>query len=204
MAGLNLPNSLEGEKRDTSSAGSQEGTITEIYSHKVYESNGAFGEGQQNVNVEGNITINVYLYRNRILIFFSPPNRIAAIDEYAELKKELSRMSRKSSNAAGKLEEGTVDQDDFNLSNFLHGMSNDSTEAGHQPKHLGVVWKNLTVEVNILDFYIYFFSLVTLTPFYRVSARMLIQSLQLSVVLSKTSNFGNYSDLAQRKVPKLS
>lgn len=64
MAGLNLPNSLEGEKRDTSSAGSREGTITEIYSHKVYESNGAFGEGQQNVNVEGNITINVYLYQN--------------------------------------------------------------------------------------------------------------------------------------------
>ncbi|KAG2234181.1 hypothetical protein INT48_005981 [Thamnidium elegans] len=122
MAGLNLPNSLKVERGDTSSEKSQEGTITDVYSHKVYESNGAFGEGQQNVNVE------------------------AAIDEFTELKKELSRMSRRSSNVTGKLEEGTADQDDFNLSNFLHGMSNDSTEAGHQPKHLGVVWKNLTVE----------------------------------------------------------
>lgn len=155
MAGLNLPNSLEGEKRDTYSTRSQ-GTISEVYSHK-YENNGAFGEGQQNVNVEGNITINVHLYRNLILTPPPAPNNTAAIDEYTELKKELSRMSRRSSNVPGKLEEGTADQDDFNLSNFLHGMSNDSTEAGHQPKHLGVVWKNLTVEVNILVISIFVF-----------------------------------------------
>lgn len=73
---------------------------------------------------------------------------IAAIDEYYDLKKELSHISRKSSKISGKLEEGTADQDDFNLSDFLHGMSNDQRQAGHQPKHLGVIWKNLSVEVN--------------------------------------------------------
>lgn len=45
------------------------------------------------------------------------------------------------------------EEDDFNLSEFLHGMSNDQQQAGHEPKHLGVVWKNLTVEVIYhLDF----------------------------------------------------
>jgi hypothetical protein len=71
------------------------------------------------------------------------------MDEYEDLKKELSRISRRSSVPSNKLEEGIATEDEFNLSDFLHGMSNDSKEAGHQLKHLGVIWKNLSVEVTI-------------------------------------------------------
>jgi hypothetical protein len=73
---------------------------------------------------------------------------IAAIDEFHELKKELSHISRRSSVNPGKAEEGAANEEDFNLSDFLHGMSNDQKEAGHRLKHLGVVWKNLSVEVT--------------------------------------------------------
>ncbi|KAI8142003.1 ABC-2 type transporter-domain-containing protein [Fennellomyces sp. T-0311] len=69
----------------------------------------------------------------------------AAIGEYRELKRELSRISRQSTNAA-KLEEGAAVQEEFNLDDFLHGMRSDAEQAGHTPKHLGLVWKNLTVK----------------------------------------------------------
>ncbi|KAG2224961.1 hypothetical protein INT45_000082 [Circinella minor] len=69
----------------------------------------------------------------------------AAIGEYHEVKRELSRISRQSTHAS-KVEEGVVVQEEFNLDDFLHGMSNDAERAGHIPKHLGVVWKNLTVK----------------------------------------------------------
>lgn len=73
---------------------------------------------------------------------------LAAIDEYKELKKELSRISRQSTtNRESKLEEGVADQDEFNLDEFLHGMSNDARAAGSTPKHLGLIWKDLRVEV---------------------------------------------------------
>lgn len=72
----------------------------------------------------------------------------AAEQEYSDLKKVLSHLSRISTRQSEKkLEEGVNEENDFNLSDFLHGMSNDQQEAGHEPKHLGVVWKNLTVEV---------------------------------------------------------
>lgn len=73
------------------------------------------------------------------------------MNEYEDLKRELSHISRRSSipaNKLEKLEEGEAVADEFNLSDFLHGMSNDSKEAGHQPKHLGVIWKSLSVEVK--------------------------------------------------------
>ena len=76
---------------------------------------------------------------------------IAAIGEYQELKRELSKISRKSTYAS-KIEEGAVEQEEFNLDDFLHGMNNQSSEAGLVPKHLGLIWKNLTVEVCILFF----------------------------------------------------
>ncbi|KAI9319048.1 ABC-2 type transporter-domain-containing protein [Dichotomocladium elegans] len=67
----------------------------------------------------------------------------AAIGEYNELKRELSRISRQASND-GNLEAGAVEE--FDLDDFLNGMSTDSQKAGHKPKHLGLIWKDLTVE----------------------------------------------------------
>ncbi|KAG0194498.1 hypothetical protein DFQ28_010582 [Apophysomyces sp. BC1034] len=67
----------------------------------------------------------------------------AAMTEFQELKRELSRVSRKSTQA-GKLEEGV--QEEFDLTDFLQGLSRDELEAGQTRKHLGVVWKNLSVE----------------------------------------------------------
>ncbi|KAI8971933.1 ABC-2 type transporter-domain-containing protein [Mycotypha africana] len=68
------------------------------------------------------------------------------MDEFHELQKKLSHISRRSSVGPSKVEEGNVLEDEFNLSNFLHGMSHSQREAGHQLKHLGVVWRNLSVE----------------------------------------------------------
>lgn len=53
--------------------------------------------------------------------------------------------------APEKLEQGEASENDFNLSNFLHGMSDDRREAGHQLKHLGVIWKDLSVEVCVTE-----------------------------------------------------
>ncbi|KAI7904279.1 ABC-2 type transporter-domain-containing protein [Cokeromyces recurvatus] len=83
--------------------------------------NDTFGESEANqVNIEG------------------------AKNEYQMLKKELSRISRKSS--PSKIEEGKADADEFNLDEFLHGMSRKHNENGSKPKQLGVSWKNLRVE----------------------------------------------------------
>ncbi|KAL0081666.1 ABC-2 type transporter-domain-containing protein [Phycomyces blakesleeanus] len=68
-----------------------------------------------------------------------------AIDEYETLKRELTTLSRKATNSS-KLEEGNAPADDFNLDDFLHGVSSDSSKAGHTKKHIGVSWKNLTVK----------------------------------------------------------
>lgn len=70
----------------------------------------------------------------------------AAIDEYESLKRELSKASRKLTGDS-KLEEGGALQDDFNLDEYLHGMRDDLQQAGSKPKHLGVIWKNLVVQV---------------------------------------------------------
>ncbi|KAI7867468.1 ABC-2 type transporter-domain-containing protein [Mucor mucedo] len=110
------------DKKILVSDSQDEGMVAEAAPREVYVSTGGFGEGKEEINIE------------------------AALDEYYDLKQELSHISRKSSRVSGKLEEGTADQDDFNLSDFLHGMSNDQRQAGHQPKHLGVIWKNLSVE----------------------------------------------------------
>ncbi|KAI9265133.1 ABC-2 type transporter-domain-containing protein [Phascolomyces articulosus] len=73
----------------------------------------------------------------------------AAIEEYHEMKRELSRISRHSNvnqdlEKAG--EEGRVAEEEFDLDQFLQGLSYEDKEAGKKPKHLGLVWKDLEVE----------------------------------------------------------
>lgn len=68
-----------------------------------------------------------------------------AKNEYEELRKELSRKSHRTS--ASKAEEGKADEDDFDLSEFLHGMHSEEEKNGHKRKNLGVSWKDLRVEV---------------------------------------------------------
>lgn len=70
--------------------------------------------------------------------------KLAAKGEYGELKRELSRISRKSV-TEGKLEEGNTEE--FDLDEFLSGLHNDQTSAGHHIKNLGLIWKDLTVMV---------------------------------------------------------
>ncbi|KAI8062097.1 ABC-2 type transporter-domain-containing protein [Gongronella butleri] len=69
-----------------------------------------------------------------------------ALEEYQQLKKELSRLSRQSSTHASKLEEGEIAGEDFDLDTFMHSMRTAQNDAGHTLKHLGVSWRNLTVK----------------------------------------------------------
>ncbi|KAI9013955.1 ABC-2 type transporter-domain-containing protein [Phycomyces nitens] len=68
-----------------------------------------------------------------------------AIGEYKSLKAKLSLIGRKHASIK-KLEEGPIISDDFNLDEFLKGVSSGSSEAGHTKKHIGVVWKDITVK----------------------------------------------------------
>ncbi|RCH78955.1 hypothetical protein CU098_000798, partial [Rhizopus stolonifer] len=70
----------------------------------------------------------------------------AAVAEYHALESELSRKSWISAVSVDELEKAEVKTEEFSLSDFLHGMSNDQKQAGLHLKHLGVVWKHLTVE----------------------------------------------------------
>lgn len=69
---------------------------------------------------------------------------IGAVEEYEEVQRELSRISRAQTNE-NDAEKGAVEE--FNLTEFLSGMSSEAQQSGVKPKHLGVIWKNLTVEV---------------------------------------------------------
>lgn len=142
-------------KASSISESQEEGTITDEGRYpnsgygNVFVGNGDFGEIERDdINVEGKVLSwsNPIWERTCITVYFL--YIIAAIDEFHELQKELSHISRRSSGMAPeKLEQGEASENDFNLSNFLHGMSDDRREAGHQLKHLGVIWKDLTVEV---------------------------------------------------------
>ncbi|KAI7851923.1 ABC-2 type transporter-domain-containing protein [Circinella umbellata] len=73
----------------------------------------------------------------------------AAIEEYHDMKRELSRISRFSGGnqhieKAG--EEGRVAEEEFDLDQFLQGLSYKDVQAGKKPKHLGLIWKDLEVE----------------------------------------------------------
>ncbi|GAA5814667.1 hypothetical protein MFLAVUS_008166 [Mucor flavus] len=64
--------------------------------------------------------------------------------EYEDLRRELSRRSQRTSHS--KAEEGQADSEDFNLDEFLHGISRKQDDGGHKKKHIGVSWRNLHVE----------------------------------------------------------
>ncbi|CAO3658990.1 hypothetical protein G6F70_000758 [Rhizopus microsporus] len=114
----NLP-SYGGHQRELDQA-SNESSST-VYHMNV--SNGTYGEPNANaVNVE------------------------AAQQEYEDLKRELSRISRMSSIHPNAVEEGKANADEFNLDEFLNGLRDEHDSAGHLPKNLGVSWKNLTVK----------------------------------------------------------
>lgn len=74
---------------------------------------------------------------------------IGAVEEYEEVQRELSRISRAQTNE-NDAEKGAVEE--FNLTEFLSGMSSEAQQSGVKPKHLGVIWKNLTVEVLFFHF----------------------------------------------------
>ncbi|CAO3636970.1 unnamed protein product [Cunninghamella blakesleeana] len=69
----------------------------------------------------------------------------SAIEEYHDLKLELSRISKISTHQSSKLEQGDTSEV-FNLDNFLKGISDDNAASGNLPKHLGVTWRNLQVK----------------------------------------------------------
>jgi len=66
-----------------------------------------------------------------------------AIHQYEDLKRELTNLSRKLT-TEGKVEEGAPDT--FDLTEFLHGVSQERGSAGLKDKRLGLIWKNLTVK----------------------------------------------------------
>lgn len=64
------------------------------------------------------------------------------------MRLELSRKSHRTS--ASKAEEGKAAEEDFDLDEFLRGMHSEEQKNGHKRKNLGVSWKNLHVEVNLV------------------------------------------------------
>lgn len=71
---------------------------------------------------------------------------LGAKNEYESLRRELTSKSERIS--LSKAEDGQADSEDFNLDEFLHGISQEQNENGHKRKHLGVSWRNLRVEVT--------------------------------------------------------
>ncbi|KAI8889012.1 hypothetical protein K501DRAFT_300849 [Backusella circina FSU 941] len=102
-------------------ANKRKGSCDTTIKEDTFVETGDFGEVTGNINVED------------------------AIEKYDNLKKELSRISQISS-ASGKGLENVSDDDEFDLNEYLHNMHSRKNEAGHQPKHLGVIWRDLSVE----------------------------------------------------------
>lgn len=76
------------------------------------------------------------------------PDSVINLDakyEYNLLRRELSKQTLRSS--LSNAEEGAADKENFDLNEFLHGISKEHDANGHKPKHLGVSWKDLHVEV---------------------------------------------------------
>jgi hypothetical protein len=73
------------------------------------------------------------------------------------MKRELSRISRQSTTASA-LEAGESAQDEFNLDDFLTNLKDEQQSAGHLPKNLGLIWRDLTVKVWNLFLTLFFFS----------------------------------------------
>ncbi|CAO3589784.1 unnamed protein product [Absidia cylindrospora] len=66
-----------------------------------------------------------------------------AMQDYEELRKELTHHSQRLSKTENDVEAGTAD---FDLTDFLRNQSEQGTAAGFHPKHMGVYWKNLVVQ----------------------------------------------------------
>lgn len=106
-----------------------------------YGHHDTYGETNVNqVNIEGNIALQKYNLPSNVYW-------LDAITEYQSMKRELSRVSRKTTNPS-KVEEGQAESDEFNLDEFLHGMNQAHELNGSKRKNLGVSWKDLHVEVN--------------------------------------------------------
>lgn len=88
----------------------------------------------------------IFLISRFYIQFAKQFNILDAKNEYQDLRRELSRKSQRTSHS--KAEEGEADSEDFNLDEFLHGISQKQDEGGHKRKHIGVSWKNLHVEVT--------------------------------------------------------
>ncbi|KAI9474016.1 MAG: ABC-2 type transporter-domain-containing protein [Benjaminiella poitrasii] len=70
-----------------------------------------------------------------------------AISNYEEIRREMtqqSRLSRQKSTHPDEAEKGDVK--DFDLTDFLRDQHSQVEAAGFHPKHMGVVWKDLTVQ----------------------------------------------------------
>ncbi|KAH8594208.1 hypothetical protein B0O99DRAFT_662220 [Bisporella sp. PMI_857] len=89
---------------------------------------------------------------------FAYPMRGVSVEQaeadFAELQKELSGMSRQHSRVSGHYartdveKSGEYSQDGserFDLEDTLRGNKKDDEESGIRPKHIGVIWDNLTV-----------------------------------------------------------
>ncbi|GAA5817043.1 hypothetical protein MFLAVUS_010579 [Mucor flavus] len=125
MTGNNYLPSSKGRESDRHSSDGSTQTVFQNGLHDYEVTDGNFGEPTANaVNIE------------------------AAKGEYSDLKRELSRVSRISA-PASKLEEGGADE--FDLDDFLNGLSSDQSSAGHVNKNLGLVWKDLTVMGQAAD-----------------------------------------------------
>ncbi|KAI7852667.1 ABC-2 type transporter-domain-containing protein [Circinella umbellata] len=73
-----------------------------------------------------------------------------AINEYHYLKRELTTISRKETQRRPSvtLEEGgeKSTKDEFNLTEFMNGFSEEASQSGIKIKRLGIVWKDLVVK----------------------------------------------------------
>ncbi|KAI8330865.1 ABC-2 type transporter-domain-containing protein [Chlamydoabsidia padenii] len=67
----------------------------------------------------------------------------AAMQDYEQLRKELTQHSRRMSKSANDAENGTPD---FDLTDFLKNQREQGAAAGFHPKHMGVYWKDLVVQ----------------------------------------------------------
>lgn len=68
-----------------------------------------------------------------------------AMESYEEMRRELTKQSTIHI-TPGEAEKG---QEGFDLTDFLSGIDKQRESEGFQPKHLGLVVKNLTVKVRV-------------------------------------------------------
>jgi ABC-type multidrug transport system ATPase subunit len=65
-----------------------------------------------------------------------------AMLNYEDMRRELTQQSRLSRVKTGDAEKG----DDFDLTDFLRNQNDEGESQGFHPKHMGVIWRDLTVQ----------------------------------------------------------